>query len=151
MVVDHSIFTIQGEISWRWRKSLQRAGSYCRNKASSALFLSHTTLRVWPWPCCWLKQFSLCGRERSLGAYPVFFFRMNHESSFDGLLHGRGRPPRLPRQGSQGPDLSHLTPEERTIIEGVMQKQQVRVKFTTDSDDLVRNLRHSKEGSQSRF
>ena len=64
------------------------------------------------------------------GSLSCFFFRMNHESSFDGLLHGRGRPPRLPRQGSQGPDLSHLTPEERSIIEGVMQKQQVRVKFT---------------------
>ena len=50
---------------------------------------------------------------------------MNHESSFDGLLHGRGPAPRLPRQGSHGPDLSHLTPEERSIIQGVMQKQQV--------------------------
>ena len=55
----------------------------------------------------------------------LLLFRMNHESSFDGLLHGRGPAPRLPRQGSHGPDLSHLTPEERSIIQGVMQKQQV--------------------------
>ena len=80
-----------------------------------ALLLAKTVLSLW---------------EREEPGSLTFFFRMNHESSFDGLLHGRGRPPRLPRQGSQGPDLSHLTPEERTIIEGVMQKQQVRVKFT---------------------
>ena len=62
------------------------------------------------------------------GEAKVTFFcrcRMNHESSFDGLHHGRGPPPRVPRQGSHGPDLSHLTPEERSIIQGVMQKQQV--------------------------
>ena len=90
--------------------------TYHSQSVALALLLAKTVLSLWE-------------REQP-GSLSCFFSRMNHESSFDGLLHGRGRPPRLPRQGSQGPDLSHLTPEERTIIEGVMQKQQVRGKFT---------------------
>lgn len=39
----------------------------------------------------------------------------------DGL--GGGGSPMLDRKMEEGPDLSHLTPEERAIIESVMMRQ----------------------------
>ena len=50
------------------------------------------------------------------------------ESPYDGISRARAQHPQPhghPHRLDVGaPDLSHLTPEERAIIEGVMQKQQ---------------------------
>jgi hypothetical protein len=45
------------------------------------------------------------------------------DSPYDGIT--RAPPPPPHHLAINGPDLSHLTPEERAIIQGVMQKQQV--------------------------